>query len=196
MKTDHSGLYHVSEQPGIDIFAPRSPSRDVPGIDSPVVWAVDREHLCSYLLPRDCPRVTYRAGAGTSAADVEKFLGGDPLARVVAIESGWLHRAGTTELTVYVFDPSGFRILDPAAGYYVSSSTVIPLEEISVNDAARAIHSMDAELHVLDSLWDLRDEVIGSSLEYSIIRMANAEPPGDPSGYHPLPGSEGMAAEN
>jgi hypothetical protein len=63
------------------------------------------------------------------------------------------------------------------------------VDETELDDLAGGIHALGAELQVLDSLWDLREEVIGSSLEYSIIRMGNAEPPGDPSRYHPLPGS-------
>jgi hypothetical protein len=35
----------------------------------------------------------------------------------------------------------------------------------------------------MPSLWELRDQVIGSSLDFSIIRMRNAAPP--MNGYVP-----------
>jgi hypothetical protein len=51
-------LFHVSEDSGIERFEPR-PSRYA---DEPVVWAIDADRLRNYLLPRQCPRVTYYAG--------------------------------------------------------------------------------------------------------------------------------------
>src|SRR5918995_828962 len=76
-------LFHVSEQAGIEVFEPRW--SEIAG--GSVVWAIDADHLRNYLVPRDCPRVTYYAGRETTAADVERFLGSGP--SVVAVESGW-----------------------------------------------------------------------------------------------------------
>ena len=45
---------------------------------------VKRGYARNYLLPRDCPRVTYFAGRETAAADVERFLGSSPA--VIAVE--------------------------------------------------------------------------------------------------------------
>jgi hypothetical protein len=46
-------LFHISEEPGIELFEPRvSEGR------GPVVWAIDADRLRNYLLPRECPRVT------------------------------------------------------------------------------------------------------------------------------------------
>jgi len=59
-------LFHVSETPGIERFEPR-PSSYVP---DPVVWAIDADRLRNYLVPRECPRVTFYAGPETTAADV------------------------------------------------------------------------------------------------------------------------------
>lgn len=61
-------LFHVSEESGIERFEPR-PS---PYTDEPVVWAIDADRLRNYLLPRECPRVTYYAGCETTIADVER----------------------------------------------------------------------------------------------------------------------------
>jgi hypothetical protein len=51
-------LFHVSEERGIERFAPRSSA----GGMGPVVWAIDKHRLRNYLLPRECPRVTCYAG--------------------------------------------------------------------------------------------------------------------------------------
>jgi hypothetical protein len=180
-------LYHVSEERGIEVFIPRMPVRETPGTDCPVVWAVDRDHLCNYLLPRECPRVTFRAGPVTTGEDTGKFLGGDPELRVVAVESSRIVSIRSTELFVYRFDPSSFSLQDRCAGYHVSGERVVPRDEIPVDDPLSAVTGTGAELWFLDSLWELREEVIGSTLEYSIIRMANAEPAEDPARFHPLP---------
>lgn len=81
-----SPLFHVSEGE-IGRFEPRPTA----SVNEPVVWAVDGRRLHNYLLPRDCPRVTFYAGAATTADDAERFLGTSPA--VVAVESAWLEPA-------------------------------------------------------------------------------------------------------
>lgn len=54
-----SRLFHVSEDSGIEVFEPR-PAALFPNL-GPVVWAVAESHLVNYLLPRECPRVTFCA---------------------------------------------------------------------------------------------------------------------------------------
>ena len=71
---------------------------------APVVWAIDADRLRNYLVPRECPRVTYYAGRETTAADVERFLGSSPA--VVAVESGWLEAPAVLSVV----------LLPPAAG--------------------------------------------------------------------------------
>ena len=180
-------LFHVSERSGIIRFEPRPLPREVPDLGHPVVWAVDEPHLCNYLLPRSCPRVTFRAGPGTTAADAGKFMKPGHTHHVVAVESGWMPAIRAARLSLYRFDPTGFEIQDPAAGYYVSSEAVTPIEEIIVSDLIEAIGSCGVEFRVLDSLWELRELVIGSTLEYSIIRMRNAAPLEGLAPFHPLP---------
>jgi hypothetical protein len=180
-------LYHVSEEGGIRVFEPRMPSRKVAGADRPVVWAVDGDHLCNYLLPRDCPRVTFRAGPDATAEDLEKFLGSDPGRPVVALQKSWLEAARRTVIHVYRLDPGSFRLQDRCAGYYVSDERAVPLEEMRVDDPLAAITDAGAEVWVLDSLWELREEVLHSTLDYSVIRMHNASKPDDPARFHPLP---------
>ena len=113
-------LFHVSEDAGISTFEPR-PSEYT---TDPVVWAVDDERLRNYLLPRDCPRVTYYAGPQTTAADRERFLG--PASAVVAVEEGWLERIRRTPLDRYHLPSQTFECIDECAGYFVSPVPVAP----------------------------------------------------------------------
>lgn len=181
-------LFHLSEQAGIKVFHPRSAPHSSASVDSPVVWAVDEAHLVNYLLPRDCPRVTFTAGPGTSTDDAEKFLGVSGAKRVVAVEDGWLERIRTQHLIRYEFDPAGFELNDAIAGYWISRYSVTPLSEVVLEDSLKELLSCDVELRVMGSLWPLRESVIHSSLEFSIIRMRNARIPEEGhDGYHPLP---------
>jgi hypothetical protein len=179
-------LYHVSEGGGIRVFEPRMPSREVAGVDRPVVWAVDGDHLCNYLLPRDCPRVTFRAGPETTDGDVDRFLSSDRCLVVVALEESWLEAARRTALHVYRFDPGTFRLQDRCAGYYVSDQRAVPLGEVQVDDPLAAVTDAGAEVWVLGSLRELGEEVLNSTLDYSIIRMPGAGKPDDPTRFRPL----------
>jgi hypothetical protein len=163
-------LFHVSEEPGIERFEPR-PS---PYADGPVVWAIDAERLRNYLLPRDCPRVTYYAGPGTTAADVERFLDSSPA--VVAVESAWLERLRSCRLHCYHLPPETFACLDECAGYFVSRRPVVPAQVQVIEDVLAALLSCGVELRFLPDLWPLRDAVVSSTLRFSVIRMRNAAP--------------------
>ena len=163
-------LFHVSEKSGIDVFEPR-PSGYVA---EPVVWAIDEVRLRNYLLPRDCPRVTYYAGRDTSAADVERFLGPSPA--VVAIESGWVERVRSCRLYLYHFPPDTFECLDECAGYFVSRKSVVPARVEIIDDAMAELLKRGVELRFVADLRPLRDAVVRSTLQFSMIRMRNASP--------------------
>ena len=163
-------LFHISEEEGIARFEPR-PSEYTAGL---VVWAIDESRVCNYLVPRDCPRVTFYAGTGASPVDVERFLGSSRA--VVAIESGWLERVRSTRLYGYHMPPESFRCLDACAGYFVSHVSVVPDRVEVFDDPVAELAAHGAEMRVLASLWPLRDAVFESSLQYSFIRMRNAAP--------------------
>jgi len=163
-------LFHVSEESGIERFEPR-PS---PYADEPIVWAVDWEHLRNYLLPRDCPRVTYYAGRETTAADVERLLGSSPA--VIAIESVWFERLRSCRLFCYHLPPETFSCHDECAGYFTSRCPVVPSQVQVVDDLLVALLGRGVELRFVPNLWSLRDAVVSSTLRYSLIRMRNASP--------------------
>jgi hypothetical protein len=162
-------LYHVSESAGIALFKPR-PSEYAA---DPVVWAIEEARLCNYLLPRDCPRVTFYAGVAAAATDVEGLLGAS--SAVVAIETGWFARAQSTRLFCYEMPPKTFECLDRGAGYFVSRDAVVPSGVRLIDNPVAELRRL-AELRTVTSLWPLRDAVVASSLQFSLIRMRNAAP--------------------
>jgi len=163
-------LFHVSEEAQIDRFDPRPSAL----VDSPVVWAIDEDHLRNYLMPRECPRVTFYAGPQTTPVDRERFLGS--AAAVVAIESEWIERVARTTLYCYHLPATTFECLDSIAGYFVSREPVSPAGVEVVGNARAELERRGVDLRVVDDLWPLHDAVAASSLMFSMIRMRNAHP--------------------
>ena len=162
-------LFHVSDRGDIEHFEPR-----VLNGGPPLVWAIDAAHLCNYLLPRDCPRVTFAAGPHGTPDEVAKLLGAHQ--RVVAIEAAWEQRLREATAFVYDMPPEPFALSDANAGYWTSPTAVTPLSQRPLTGLPERIAEYGATLIVLPSLWPLHDQVAASSLEYSMIRMRNAAP--------------------
>lgn len=156
----------------IEDFQPRVP----PLGGEPVVWAVDEEHLANYLLPRDCPRVTFYARPDSAPEDASRLMGPTFPRCVVAIESVWLARAISSPLHIYELPPDTFECVDAGAGYYTSKVPVPYLECRTLDTPLLELVKSGAELRVIPSLWPLRDAVLASSLQFSFIRMRNAAP--------------------
>jgi hypothetical protein len=138
------------------------------------VWAIDDAHLRNYLAPRDCPRVTYSAGPGTTVVDRERFLGSSTA--VLAIETGWFERMRSCRLYCYRLPADSFRRADECAGYFVSGVPVTPLAVQVIDDPVSALLARGVEFRVQSSLWALRNAVIASTLAFSIIRWRNVAP--------------------
>jgi hypothetical protein len=169
-------LYHVSDIPNIARFDPRLPSRAEVETLGDVVWAVDEEHLQNYLLPRDCPRVTFYALPTSAPEDIDRLLAGTSARFVVAVESAWLPTIREARLYLYEFPTETFRVFDAGAGYYVSSESIVPKGMTTVDDTLSALTDRGVELRAMPSLWKLRDAVVASTLQFSIIRWRNAAP--------------------
>lgn len=163
-------VYHVSETPGITCFDPRADDKG-----RNLVWAIGESRLHNYLLPRDCPRVTYYATTATTPADRRAFFSVSDAGSVVAIEQAWLPALRSTQLYVYEFAADTFTLEDSIAAYYVSACATMPISTRVVTDPLPELFERDVELRVLSSLWPLRDAVAASSLGFSIIRMRNAK---------------------
>jgi hypothetical protein len=161
-------LYHVSDSPRIARFEPR-----VIGDGVPLVWAIDADHLCNYLLPRECPRVCFRAGPSSTAEDVAML---DGAKIVMAIEAGWDERVRTGSVAIYEMPADGFVLTDATAGYWTSLDPVTPTGVRTVTDLPAELTARSVRLLVLPSLWKLADRVKASTLDFSLIRMRNAGP--------------------
>jgi hypothetical protein len=172
-------LFHVSDKPGLARFEPRpppSPPSPDAGVTGDAVWAISERLLHNYLLPRDCPRVTFYAHADSTPADVERFFVHTTARHVVAIETAWLERMQAGRLWLYEFPGESFSSVDDGAGYFVSRVSVAPVAVTEIPDILAALTARDVELRVVPSLWKLRDAVFASTLAFSFIRMRNAQP--------------------
>jgi hypothetical protein len=181
-------LFHISDKSGIKRFEPRPAPSESANQEGEMVWAVDYEHLHNYLLPRDCPRVTFFALEESDPQDNKRLMAETSFKHVVAIESVWRTKVKKHVLYQYEFNPQGFKLVDKIAGYWISRKPVVPIAETKIGDILAALLMHDVELRIMPSLWKLREEVINSTLGYSIIRMNRAQPPVEwYDAYHPLP---------
>ncbi len=168
-------LYHVSEEPDIEIFEPRPSPQVYDQITGYVVFAVSDEMLHNYLLPRDCPRVTYFAKADSLQSDINNFIGCSKNKYIINIEESWLERVKHAVLYLYELPIEAFTLLDKGVGYYVSYKAVKPRKVLKVVDLLNELEKRDVELRVLSTIKELAIEVSKSTLQFSIIRMRNAQ---------------------
>ena len=168
-------LFHVSEEPDIVRFVPRTPSRGELDQSKGLVWAIDECCLPNFLTPRECPRVTYRAFGKTTEDDITRFFSSS-CRHCVAIEHAWYQRMQKTALYIYEFDSSNFYLQDEAAGYYVSEHTETPIGKIRIGDIFAELFKRNIEIRLVHNLWILADAVIKSTLDYSLCKMPNAQP--------------------
>ena len=167
-------LFHVSETPGIVRFEPRPPPSLDAGVTGDAVWAVAESHLVNFLLPRDCPRICFRAGPDTTEADRVRFLGEARI--VVAVEEAWAARIAAATLHIYEMPSETFAEALPEAGYWVSRQAVTPIGERAQRGLFQALEDAGAQVRRLADFWRLAEAVAASTLQFSIIRSRNARP--------------------
>ncbi|MBP3967326.1 DUF6886 family protein [Paenibacillus lignilyticus] len=163
-------LYHFSEEPDIKIFEPRTIYKQTDA----KVWTIDEYHAPHYYFPRECPRVCVWPKEDTIEVDHEKFFGMSKTNRLVAIESGWYDRLRKGHVYKYTFDADGFELNEPNAGYYISTRTVVPVDVEIIDDLISAIIEEGIELRVTPSLLPLKERILASTVNFSMIRMRNA----------------------
>jgi hypothetical protein len=167
-----SELWHVSENPAIEVFHPRQ--NDLHALDEPLVWAVDSAYWWLYWFPRDCPRACFNAKEDTTDEDVERWLDGDRVRRVAVIESRWLERFRSAHVYAYRLPPESF---EPWDKFFVSRETVLPLEVVELGDLPAKHAEAGNELRIAPTLHPLWDKVIESTLDFSGVRLRNAVRP-------------------
>jgi hypothetical protein len=162
----------VSENPSLRRFEPHVAATAAE--QEPLVWAVDTRHLPLYWFPRDCPRGTFWAHSRSDPEDVQRLLGAAP--RVHVVEEAWLDRLREVRLYAYRFPERPFEPHPEVGGYWIAREPVEPAEVVALPGPVALHEEAGIELRPLPNLWPLWNEVAESSLEYSGIRLRNAEP--------------------
>jgi hypothetical protein len=168
-------VLHFSEDPAITRFSPHvAATAQQP---EAYVWAVDAERAPDYWFPRQCPRALAWVAPATTAAD-RSLLG---VARVHAIEYGWLPAMQSVRLYAYRFAASPFRPFGAHAHAMVATEPVSPLAPPEPVGDLLALHDeAGIELRVMRNLWGFVDAASSGSLGFSGIRLRNARPrPGE-----------------
>ena len=168
-------LFHVSEDPNIRVFEPRLPRRQDLDPSVGLVWAVEEAFLPLMLLPRDCPRVAYRAGERATPEDRAHFFSCAGSSFVVAIESAWFERMRDATLCIYEFDPADFVLQDAIVGFYAAKTAQRPIARNELRDVIGEQLRRKVELRVMDRLWELAEAVQQSSLDWYLSRMRLAQ---------------------
>jgi hypothetical protein len=168
-------LFHISERPGIKLFEPRPSPSVFDEITGNVVYAIAEQLLHNYLLPRECPRVTCYPSAKTTAKDKARFFDNTTANYIIAIENKWYKQIIETTLYCYEFDPANFILLDECAGYYISYKPVEPITETPIIDLIPELLKRNIELRFTPSIIEFGRAVSKSTLNFSLIRMRNAQ---------------------
>jgi len=164
----------VSEKPEIARFEPHVSATAME--TEPLVWAVDTRHLPFYWFPRDCPRGTFWADAGSDPPDVERLLGGS--LRVHAIEDRWREPMRSSTVFAYRLPEEAFEPHPEVGGYWIAREPIEPVGVEPLADLVGLHERAQIELRVLANLWPLWNEVVASTLEFSGMRLRYALPPG------------------
>jgi hypothetical protein len=167
-------LWHVSEDRSLRRFEPhRAPTALT---DEPLVWAVDTRHLPLFWFPRDCPRGTFWADESTTDDDAERFLLG-AASRVHAIEAAWVERLRGARVVAYRLPDEPFAPHPEVGGYWIAREPVAPVEMVELGDLLTRHAEARIELRMVPALAPLWERVIASTLQFSGIRLRNADPP-------------------
>lgn len=169
-------LYHSSEEDDIQFFDPRIPTAVHLGNSKAVVWAVSEDRLYNYLLPRDCPRISFFKTVTTSEMDITKFMLEEHNKAVILLEQHWLKTIQKTTLYLYELNPAHFYLYDDNAGYYLSEHREYPLSIQTITDMLARLFQEQVEIRFVQRLNDYVEKVLDSSLGFSMIRMRNAKP--------------------
>jgi hypothetical protein len=165
-------LWHVSEDASLGRFEPHVAATAAE--TQPLVWAVDTRHLPLYWFPRDCPRGTFWAHSGSDPEDVRRLLGTS--SRVHVLEQAWLPRMRGARLFAYRLPDAPFEPHPEVGGYWIARQPVVADEVVALDNPLELHIEAEIELRALRNLWPLWNEVAASTLEFSGMRLRNAEP--------------------
>ncbi len=96
--------------------------------------------------------------------------------RVHAVEGAWLNRMRQAAVVAYRLPEASFEPDPEVGGYWLSRVPVEPLEVVELGDLLSLHATAEIELRIVSSLWPLWDRVAASTLEFSGMRLRNAQP--------------------
>jgi hypothetical protein len=175
MDASQGVVFHFSEDPAITEFVPHVART---AADSrPLVWAVGEDREPDHWFPRDCPRAMAWVLPTTTDADRRHVLGA-AASRAHAVEYRWLERIAACQVYRYRLPADSFRLIEGAAPHaYISEAVVQPLGLPDPLAPLLELHERTSiQLRVMRNLWPWWDEVIKTTVGYSGIRLANANP--------------------
>jgi len=165
-------LWHVSEDPALSLFEPHVAATAAEA--EPLVWAVDTRHLPFYWFPRDCPRGAFWARRDSDSGDIRRLLRAST--RVHVVEESRLPQLRAVRLFAYRLPEAPFEPHPEVGGYWIAREPVRAEEIVELADPVELHAAAAIELRALPNLWPLWNDVAASTLEYSGIRLRNAEP--------------------
>lgn len=88
----------------------------------------------------------------------------------------WLGEIRSVRLVAHRLPTQTFERYERANGYWVSRQAVTPIEVVEVGDVLDRHATAGIELWIVPDLWAVWKQVVGSSLEFSGIRLRNLKP--------------------
>lgn len=174
--TNMSNLYHFSENPEIRQFSPRPSPSETAAEMPPMVWAIHESRVYNYLLPRDCPRISFYSSSSSTPEEIERLMGFDGGCKaVIAFEAAWVERIRKAELYRYTMPSETFTPYLNGAGYWLSHEMIIPIRCEKISDLLGELIAQNVEVRIVASLWPLHDAIKTSSMGFSCIRMKYAQ---------------------
>jgi hypothetical protein len=165
-------LYHFSENPDIRRFTPKAPNHHPDA--KPMVWAIDEWHSPLYLFPSDCPRVCFWPLTTTSTSDLDRYWLDPSLRMIIAIEARWL--PALVEAQIYRYELPDESFIDcHDHGVFVSEGDVTPVGVEPLRPLIQELAESEVELRLCPSLAAIANQMMTTTLHWSLIRMKFAE---------------------
>jgi len=93
----------------------------------------------------------------------------------ISFRADWLAAMRSTRVVAYRLPPETFEPYGRAAGYWVSRDPVVPLDLVELGDLLDKHAEAGIELRIVPKLWPVWQQVIGSRLAFSGIRLRNLD---------------------
>jgi len=91
------------------------------------------------------------------------------------LKGTWLDRMRTARVVAYRLPAETFAPDPKVGGYWLSASPVEPREIVELGCLVARHAEAGIELRIVENLWPLWDRIIASTLEFSGMRLRNAQ---------------------